>query len=838
MSHIVSIDDCKTIVSNYLQTDNFSVKSFKIHPHGKDVNGFLGEHLSLQIKIHYPEDEEVHKLKFFAKRFPYEQVLATEFAKSVNAFGREIALYEEVLKEFKRTIPGFEDTFIGKFCFGTYDMVVFEDLSVKGYTVAKKPNLNLLDLEHLRLVIKVLAKFHAGSILFEEIKTNECGCKQTIVDCIDVKMDEPLFVNNKELLGTQYLNASLKGLLALIDELPKNCMTNEAFKQKLEELHAHMFEIMEPQTKFRNVLCHGDLWPKNFMYKYEHDVPIDCKLVDFQLQRYCPPAHDVLTLIFLTTNKEMRQHHFHNLLRFYHNCLKEELNRHGLDIKSILSFDEFKVSVHYYLPYIKLFSAYQMSMLSTNGDYIKTLMQDKEQFKIFTYGDRSLFIKDIFREDENYKFLMSEALVELREIVSIPRVTREDCYKVMNRKLGSSYYVLDSFEVVPYSGALGFMGEYFRLNIYIHYHLKKRKFQFFVKTMPAKQSANDIATATGLFSKEVFVYEKFSQMANNMDIDLIKDCIIGCYYTRLNDIEILDDMSLQEYKTLGVAEPLTIDMLAVGLKQLAKFHATSLLIEDRMSDQLDSPYRLIDLFHDYVKDVAFNKMPSNISERFWKVGANSVETAIDLFPDIANDKLTIENFKLKADIVRDSFYSNSKPSKHFRNVLCHGDLWSTNMMYKFKNNEPVDAKIIDFQFTRYCVPGHDVLSFIYFTTRRELREKSLNYLIEIYYKELCIAVGKCGGYIEEIYPYKTFMEMIEYITPQVLIQNIIMQEFIACPSDELDKFFSIEEAIQKTYFEDRTDLIHQMCKISALYKDILKDTILDLYDYCQSDFIS
>ncbi|XP_019872300.2 uncharacterized protein LOC109600574 [Aethina tumida] len=835
MLKIISSQECESIVKQSVNNDDIKIVSYKILPH-VNCHGFLSEHLSIQVKLQRNGEDEITKHRYFARRFP-TNILKASFAKDVNSFGREISMFEVALRKFCATIPKYENDFAPKFYLGRKDdLIVLEDLSIKGYTIAKKPNLNLLDLDHIRVVLKTLAKFHSGSLAYEEIKSKELNRNFSLLEDFNFELNEPLFSKTEGHLGKKYLLASMDGLMGTIQEVPKNCVSTRELKDKMWKLFYDAFEVMQPQKKFRNVLCHGDLWPRNFLYKYENDLPTFCKLVDFQLLRYFPPAHDVLLLIFLTTNKEMRQHHFHNLLRYYHNCLKEEMAKYGYDIKRILSFDEFKVSVHHLLPTIKLFTAIELSMLAANTEYMTDILRNPEDFENFVFGNRSPYIKMLLELDEDYKYLLTEAVIELKEILTIPKVTREDCYKVMNRKLGSSYYTFDSFQVIPFSEASGFCGDYYKLIIFIHHNVKKREYDFFVKCMPSGKSPNRMALETGLFSKEIFIYETFSQLANNIDVDFINDCITTCYFTRVNDLEIMDDLSLKGYKTLSALQPFNLELLTMAIRKLAQFHASSLVVEEKMTDQLEIKYRLNEEHADNLKEKFFLKYDNHHGGRHWRAGVFSIDLVLDLCSgvlDLNTKELPFEDFRTKARHMQDLFFEIIKPSDRFRNVICHGDMWITNILFKFVNNKPVDCKFIDFQMIRYCPPGQDIFTIIHVNTDRETRTKHSKELTEIYYQELAKSIEDCGYSIEDIYPYDEYVKMLDYMKPFSLVHNIIMREMISCTPDEIKGLLKDEETCNKIFFEDRSELIKNMFSKSVYYRTVLSEAVLDMYEYCK-----
>ena len=75
-------------------------------------------------------------------------------------------------------------------------------------------------------------------------------------------------------------------------------------------------------------------------------------------------------------------------------------------------------------------------------------------------------------------------------------------------------------------------------------------------------------------------------------------------------------------------------------------------------------------------------------------------------------------------------------------VLCHGDLWINNLMFKYDNAQVKSVKLIDLQTVRYSSPVIDILHFIYSSTEKDLRDNHLDQLLEDYSISLLIHLGK------------------------------------------------------------------------------------------------
>lgn len=76
-------------------------------------------------------------------------------------------------------------------------------------------------------------------------------------------------------------------------------------------------------------------------------------------------------------------------------------------------------------------------------------------------------------------------------------------------------------------------------------------------------------------------------------------------------------------------------------------------------------------------------------------------------------------------------------------VLCHGDLWINNLMFRYDEHGDCDAvKFIDLQTLRYTSPAIDLLHFFYTSTEYTVRAKYMDQLIDDYVDSLYLTLQK------------------------------------------------------------------------------------------------
>ena len=135
-----------------------------------------------------------------------------------------------------------------------------EDLKAQGFKMADRTR--GLDLQHCLLVMKQIGRYHGASAVLQQ------------------KTPEIFLYFHEGLHGSKILEKSedffRTGVINLAQEVEKWPQYRERFSEKLLNLADNAYTKFLDSLKRReeefNVLCHGDLWLNNMMFRYSQET--------------------------------------------------------------------------------------------------------------------------------------------------------------------------------------------------------------------------------------------------------------------------------------------------------------------------------------------------------------------------------------------------------------------------------------------------------------------------------------------------------------------------------------------------------------------------------------
>lgn len=388
-------------------------------------------------------------------------------------------------------------------------------------------------------------------------------------------------------------------------------------------------------------------------------------------------------------------------------------------------------------------------------------------------------------------------------------ITTEDCLEILKKYQPKTKKHLLNFEIGKLGDkTLGFLGDHSRLTL--HYETEgnpgTHRASFFVKCIPqANANANVYVTEMGIFPKEIMLYKYLlPDLQRLVSVKFCPESYLTNYEERYFVLENLaeEGYAVSSSETLGDGE------IQAMLETLAAFHASSLIYEERKSGK-GKRYRLSDDFEEALKEGTFSDVEGHPRNKWGKATMKAVADCAALLPQFANNgKVKEKIFRL----VKQHIDEYIKPSKVFRNVMTHDDLWKNNLMFRKAETGNFECVFVDFQLTRYSPPALDVLMALYLTVSSTKLQKSLQTLLETYYKLLAHQLETNSVTPDLVLPKEEFFRSVEIYRLPALLEAVMYGTNVFLGQQISDLIVSDENVFKEYVYSNRSKYVCQEFK--------------------------
>ncbi|CAH1118998.1 unnamed protein product [Phaedon cochleariae] len=266
---------------------------------------------------------------------------------------------------------------------------------------------------------------------------------------------------------------------------------------------------------------------------------------------------------------------------------------------------------------------------------------------------------------------------------------------------------------------------------------------------------------------------------------------------------ILENLKQKGYYTGDRLVGLDFEAAQVILKDLARFHATSIALKKLRPEVFEEK-----LMACTMPGSGANALP----EQFASAHKDGLRDSSKEIP-------VLKPYLEKIQKVCDRFSGLSKPEPNETwGTICHADFWMSNtMLLNSASGKPISSKIVDLQFAIYASALTDLVFFLFTSVINSVLEKSYETFLKVYYDSF---IDTLKDYSIDMSPYswKSFENELEVAGP-VEVCHILM----------LLKPICTERNIIKNSFEDFEDSDwYRKDLLGPNHRRKLKDTVLAL----------
>lgn len=178
-----------------------------------------------------------------------------------------------------------------------------------------------LTFDHVSLMMKALGKFHAISFALKDQQPQKFK-----------QLKSHIFEQFWSNLKTEFKDIYEQLLSSLTECLKKENRPDllEKFQRFVgDDICAKILELVSSSSaEPYSVICHGDATTNNSMFrKDDRGRPIEVQIIDWQFSRYASPVTDLMLYLLCSTSKQLRDKHYDEFLRIYHESLSDLLKR-------------------------------------------------------------------------------------------------------------------------------------------------------------------------------------------------------------------------------------------------------------------------------------------------------------------------------------------------------------------------------------------------------------------------------------------------------------------------------------------------------------------------------
>lgn len=163
-------------------------------------------------------------------------------------------------------------------------------------------------------------------------------------------------------------------------------------------------------------------------------------------------------------------------------------------------------------------------------------------------------------------------------------------------------------------------------------------------------------------------------------------------------------------------------------------------------------------------------------------------------------------------------------------VICHGDFWINNMLFKYnKENIVEEIRFVDLQVTRYASPVTDILLFIYTSTEKGLTRHYYDNLIEVYHKELTKTISENASNTPLI-SLKQLLDDIEAHALFSFLMVLLLLPAVTADNTVIDNTIYNLDSVNENTIKTKEYLDFAKDCLSPRYRQIVRDMVLEYVD--------
>ncbi|CAH0591424.1 unnamed protein product [Chrysodeixis includens] len=293
-----------------------------------------------------------------------------------------------------------------------------------------------------------------------------------------------------------------------------------------------------------------------------------------------------------------------------------------------------------------------------------------------------------------------------------------------------------------------------------------RRLKLITKIAPQIEMARMLLKTTEICMNEHIMYTEFLPKIEQLQIEAgvpKKDRLryAKCYGSSteyLQEVLILEDLTLSEFEMLDKFVSLTDTCVRSVLRNFAILHSLSFVLKDREPDTFDS-------FENKLSDFLVLLATMEGAKQYVDQFRNNILSVFEAEDDLRN------KFEDKTEDMYAQMTINSDYDKH--SVILQADPWTNNFLFRFKDGQLLESIMLDYQQSKKGNPVNDVMNLIFNCTDYETRSKHYSDWIDYYHTELDKSLSYFNLSAKSVYPRNEMDADLKRYAKFVLVQSCI-----------------------------------------------------------------
>lgn len=397
-------------------------------------------------------------------------------------------------------------------------------------------------------------------------------------------------------------------------------------------------------------------------------------------------------------------------------------------------------------------------------------------------------------------------------------ISKRDCEKILSKELKEQNFVVKTFKLENIGEFMGFLGEYYSLEIAADVGGYSRDFSYFMKSLPTlNPEEKQIQDEQGFHKKEIAIYQEIFEK----EFDGVAVSWCPKIFLARQDVLVLENLSTRGFKTLPFRFKFKQPHVEEALKTLARFHSCSFVYEEKNpGSKIGSKFKHILTENGFSTDNPWFHTSLNAVEMVAKTRTKYAKSHQQIFVESLNKKLLEMLERLY------------RPSVDILKVLSHSDVWKNNLMFTFDDEgfeNPNNCILLDFQLSKYLSLPIDVLMAIILNTRRSHCEEMMENYLKFYFNRLEVELARNGIDLKSKLSYRKFRESCDYFkliavvynAISIMITHIPISVYAAMTIDEYESFT----------IRDRNAIVAKLMDEDAFYETCAVEAVEELIEY-------